>query len=191
MIETAVLDGLRTELHAPAVLSEFVKAYHEERARLTATNAGERARLSRRVEQISREIQRLVNAISQGHGDPAVLGSRINELVQERTQCETEIARLPAANKVIALHPGVLARYEQQVEQLQALLAAGALSGDNDGVVALRELIESVVVRRVPGGIVVTITGRLNAILGEEHFPNDLCGKMVAGAGIEPATYGL
>jgi hypothetical protein len=103
-------------------------------------------------------------------------------LGQERTQCETEIARLPAANKVIALHPGVLARYERQVEQLQASLAAGGLSGDNDGVAALRELIESVAVQRVPGGIVVTITGRLNAILGEEHFPNDVCGKMVAGA---------
>jgi hypothetical protein len=30
----------------------------------------------------------------------------------------------------------------------------------------------------VPGGIVVTITGRLNTILGEEHFPNDVCGKV-------------
>ena len=190
-IENVVLDELRTELRTPNVLSEFVKTYHEERSRLAAANSGERTRLSRRVEQISREIQRLVNAISQGHGDPAVLGSRMNELVQERTQCETEIARLPAANKVIALHPGVLARYERQVEQLQSSLAAGALSGDNDGVAALRELIESIAVQRVPGGIVVTITGRLNAILGEEHFPNDVCGKMVAGAGIEPATYGL
>jgi site-specific DNA recombinase len=191
VIENAVLSGLHTELRTPAVLSEFVKTYHEERARLAVTNVEQRTRLSRRVEQISREIHRLVNAIAQGHGDPAVLGARMKELVQERTQHETEIALLPAANKVIALHPGVLARYEQQVEQLQASLIAGALSGDNDGVAALRELIESVTVQRVPGGIVVTITGRLNAILGEEHFPNDVCGTVVAGAGIEPATYGL
>ncbi|MBV8418518.1 MAG: recombinase family protein [Hyphomicrobiales bacterium] len=191
MIERAVLSGLQTELRTPAVLSEFVKIYHEERAHLAATNAEQQTRLSRRVEQISRKIQHLVNAIAQDHGDPAVLGARMKELVQERTQRETEIALLPAANKVIALHPDVLARYERQVEQLQASLAAGALNGDNDGVAALRELIESVAVQRVPGGIVVTITGRLNAILGEEHFPNDVCGKMVAGAGIEPATYGL
>jgi site-specific DNA recombinase len=111
--------------------------------------------------------------------------------LEERSRYESEIALLPADNKVIALHPGVLARYERQVEQLQASLMAGALNGDNDGVAAFRELIESVTVKRVPGGIAYTISGRLNAILGEEHFPNDVCGKMVAGAGIEPATYGL
>jgi hypothetical protein len=182
VIENAVLDGLRTELRTPAVISEFVRTYLEERARLAARNAGERTRLSRRAEQISREIQRLVNAIAEGHGDPAVLGARMKELVEERTRHETEIAGLPTANEVIELHPGVLARYERQVEQLQASLRAGALNGDNDGVAALRELIESVAVQRVPGGIVVTITGRLNAILGEEHFPNDVCGKLVAGA---------
>ncbi len=115
----------------------------------------------------------------------------MKELVKERAARETELAVLPTANKVIALHPGMLERYERQVEQLQASLAGGTLNGDNEGVAALRELIESVTVQRVPGGIVVTITGRLNAILGEEHFPNDVCGKVVAGAGIEPATYGL
>jgi hypothetical protein len=41
-----------------------------------------------------------------------------------------------------------------------------------------------------PGGSIV-ITGRLNAILGDAAFPNGVCGKAVAGAGIEPATYGL
>jgi site-specific DNA recombinase len=191
MIENAVLSGLHTELRTPTVLSEFVKTYHEERARLAVTKAGERNRLSRRVEQISREIQRLVNAIAQDHGDPAVLGARMKELVKERAAREIELAVLPTANKVIALHPGMLERYERQVEQLQASLASGTLNGDNEGVAALRELIESVTVQRVPGGIVVTITGRLNTILGEEHFPNDVCGKVVAGAGIEPATYGL
>jgi site-specific DNA recombinase len=55
-------------------------------------------------------------------------------------------------------------------------------------------LIESVIVQRDParqGGVQVTIIGRLNAVLGEKAYPNGVCGKGVAGAGIEPATYGL
>jgi site-specific DNA recombinase len=51
-----------------------------------------------------------------------------------------------------------------------------------------------VIVRRDParqGGVEVTITGRLNAVLGEKAYPNGVCGALVAGAGIEPATYGL
>jgi hypothetical protein len=53
---------------------------------------------------------------------------------------------------------------------------------------------DSVIVRRDParqGGVEVTITGRLNAVLGEKAYPNGVCGALVAGAGIEPATYGL
>jgi site-specific DNA recombinase len=73
-------------------------------------------------------------------------------IVEERSCHETEITLLPADNKVIALHPSVLARYERQVEQLQASMMAGALNDDNDGVAAFRELIESVTVKRVPGG---------------------------------------
>jgi site-specific DNA recombinase len=76
----------------------------------------------------------------------------------------------------------------------QAQPAAGLDAGDRDGAEALRESIEAVSVERDPTrgtGVKVTITGRLNAILGEEAYPNGLCGKGVTGAGIEPATYGL
>jgi site-specific DNA recombinase len=70
----------------------------------------------------------------------------------------------------------------------------GVRAGDHDGFAAVREFIESVIVRRDParqGGVEVTVTGRLNAVLGEKAYPNGVCGALVAGAGIEPATYGL
>jgi len=43
------------------------------------------------------------------------------------------------------------------------------------------------------GGVQVEIVGRLNPLLGETAGLNLFAsvGKMVAGAGIEPATYGL
>jgi hypothetical protein len=182
VLEDAVLSDLHKELRAPAALSEYVKIYHEERKRLASSNVRERERLYRQIEKLTRELDNLVNAIANGHGDPAVLGARMKELVNERTQRESEMALLPTAGAVIALHPGMVARYEKQVEQLQDCLRAGTLSTDTDGVAALRELVESVTPQHVPGGMAIKITGRLNAILGEEHFPNALCGKVVAGA---------
>lgn len=80
-----------------------------------------------------------------------------------------EIEDMPTSPKVVGLHPGVLAKYERQIEQLQASLAAGLDAGDRDGAEALRELIEAVVVERDPArdtGVKVIITGRLNAIPG-------------------------
>jgi site-specific DNA recombinase len=193
-IERAVLSGLRAELRSPALLTEYVRAYHEERAKLAAGSAHRRIAAERRLGEIEREMERLVDAIAKGYGDPPILGARINELKSERIQLAAEVAAMPNSEKVVSLHPGLLARYEQQVEELQVALAAGLEAGDEDGAAALRELIEAVKVERDaerPGGVRVTIIGRLNALLGEEHFPNGVCGKGVAGAGIEPATYGL
>jgi hypothetical protein len=165
-------------MQAPAVLTEVVKTYHEERMRLTNKGARERARLSRRIAEIERETRRLVDGIAKGRGDPAVLGARMKEIVAERAQRETQLTLMPVADKTVVLHPGVLARYEKRLQNLQAELAAGAQSGDLDGVAALRDLIESVTVDRDAaraGGVCVVITGRLNAILGEKAYPNGVC----------------
>lgn len=89
----------------------------------------------------------------------------------------------------IALHPAVLARYEQQLTQLRAGLAKGVVAGDPEAAEAMRDLIDTVTVFRDParlGGIEIEIAGRLTALLGEEAFPNGVkgvWGKMVAGEG--------
>ena len=148
----------------------------------------------RRISEIDREVIRLTDGIAKGHGDSAVLGARMKEVLAEKQGLTIELAGAPAAKQEVALHPGILARYEAQLEGLAAAIAAGVRAGDHDGAVALREMIESVVVARDPahpGGIHITITGRLVAVLGEQAYPNGVCGKLVAGAGIEPATYGL
>jgi site-specific DNA recombinase len=70
----------------------------------------------RRLGEIEREMERLVDAIAKGHGDPPILGARINELKSERIQLAAEVAAMSNSQKVVTLHPGLLARYEQQVE---------------------------------------------------------------------------
>jgi site-specific DNA recombinase len=54
----------------------------------------------------------------------------------------------PAVDDTISLHPAVLARYEQQLGQLQDALSKGI--NDFDAAEALRDLVETVTVFRDP-----------------------------------------
>jgi len=196
-VEAAVLSGLTSELRHPEVMAQYVQTYHEERRRLAADTDARRTRLERRLGELTREIDRLVIAIAKGHGDPAVLGPQSTALNEERKSAVAELELVPELAGAIALHPAVLARYEQQLTQLRAGLAKGVVAGDPEAAEAMRDLIDTVTVFRDParlGGIEIEIAGRLTALLGEEAFPNGVkgvWGKMVAGEGLEPPTPGL
>jgi site-specific DNA recombinase len=79
-VERAVLTGLSAELRHPQVIAEWIRTYHAERKRLASKEGARRAGIERRIGEISREVERLVDAIAKGHGDPAVLGPRSTEL---------------------------------------------------------------------------------------------------------------
>jgi DNA invertase Pin-like site-specific DNA recombinase len=196
-VESAVLTGLKAEMRNPHAIAEYVRTYHEERKRLSAQADGRRMRLEQRVGELNRNIDRLVDAIAKGHGDPAVLGPRSTALNEERKQVATELEAEPQLTEVVSLHPAVLARYEQQLAQLQEALAEGVSAGDSEAAEAMRDLIETVTIYRDPsrpGGVEVEIVGRLNALLGEAAYPHGIkgmWGKMVAEEGLEPPTHGL
>ena len=186
-VESAVLAGLENEMRHPQVIAEYVRTYHEERKRLSAKANAKRAHLELRFGELNREIDRLVDAIAKGHGDPAVLGPRSSALNEERKQVALELSVEPAVNDTISLHPAVLARYKEQLVELQDALSKGINAGDSEAAEAIRGLVETVTVFRDPsrpGGVMIEIVGRLNALLGEQAYPNKVrgvWGKMVAG----------
>jgi site-specific DNA recombinase len=196
-VEKAVLNGLTTEMRHPDVIAEYVRAYHKERKRLSAEADATRNRLERQLANLTGDIDRLVDAIAKGHGDPAVLGPRSTALDEERKRVRAGLDVAPPPTEVIALHPAVLARYEQQLTNLQEALSRGARAGDSECSEAIRDLVESVTVFRdtsKPGRVEVEIVGRLTALLGEKAYPNGVkgvWGKMVAEEGLEPPTRGL
>jgi hypothetical protein len=174
-VEKAVLGGLRAEMRAPKVIAEYVRTYLEERKRLAASSNAKRQRLEQQLGQLNREIDRLVDAIAKGYGDPAVLGPRSTALDVDRKRISDELQDEPPAPKAVALHPAILKRYEEQLEQLEKALGRGVSSGDAEAAEAIRDLVEAVTVFRDParpGGVVVEIAGRLNALLGQEAYPN-------------------
>lgn len=186
-VEKALLGGLRAEMRAPKVIAEYVRTYLVERKRLAASLNAKRLRLERQLGQLNREIDRLVDAVAKGHGDPAVLGPRSTALDAERKRVSEELQNEPPAPKAVALHPAILKRYEEQLQQLERALGRGVSAGDAEAAEAIRDLVETVTVFRDPtrlGGVAVEIAGRLNALLGQDAYPNrvkGVWGKVVAG----------
>ncbi len=185
-VEKAVLSGLSAELRRPDVIAEYVRTYHEERKRLAAERDLKRSQLERRQGEIDREMDRLVDGIAKGVGDPNVLGARMNLLSAERKKIDAAIESEPPPANVVALHPAVLKRYAEQLAHLQEALAKGIKAGDSDAAEALRDLVETVTVFRDgsrPGGVEVEIAGRLTALLGAPAYPQGVkgvWGKVVA-----------
>lgn len=174
-VEAAVLAGLRAELNSPKVIAEYVKTYHEERKRLSIEADAKRSRLERRADQLKREVDRLVDHLAKGIGDPHVLGPKSTELHYQREEILAELVKAPPAVEVVTLHPGILRRYEQQLESLQSALTEGVRYGDRECAEAIRELVETVTIHRdssSPGAVEIEVAGRLNAVLGDQAYPN-------------------
>jgi site-specific DNA recombinase len=153
-----------------------------------------------------REINRLVDGIAKGLGDPAVLGPRSTELYHQKLALMDKLNQADQPVEAIALHPKVLSRYEEQLCHLQEALAASLGSGDTEGANLMRELVESVTVfphETRTGGVIIELKGKLNALLGDRAYPNGLRaasssqpllrvgGLMVAEERLELPTRGL
>jgi hypothetical protein len=163
-VEKTVLSGLCDELKDPQVFTEYVREYHAERQRLAAKATRNLARLERRRAEIDREVARLVDGIAKGIGDPEPLGDRMLVIRAERREIETQLETAQAEPGPVALHPAALKRYEQQLANLQQCIGRAVDAGDQKLVAAIRDLVDTVTVRRRPagGGVQVEIIGRLN-----------------------------
>jgi DNA invertase Pin-like site-specific DNA recombinase len=183
-IETAVLSGLRKELRKPAAIAEYVREYHAERQRLAASANERRAKLEKRLAEVVHEAERCIDHLVKGIGDVQRIGARSKELGVEEAKLRAELAETPPPLNVVNLHPAVLARYEGQIANLQEAASGMLADGDTKAAEALRELVDSVVVFRNPdriGGVIVEISGRLNALLGEKAWPNGVRASVVSG----------
>jgi hypothetical protein len=96
--------------------------------------------------------------------------------------------------RALELRPAAVARYLAAVEDLAGTLSRRMVDGGEEIAGALRELMAAVVIH--PDGKHeprIEVTGRLAKLTdAPDLFPQQTLGATaVAGAGIEPATYGL
>ena len=74
-----------------------------------------------------------------------------------------------------------LAGIHKRLSFLGIALSKGINAGDSEAAEAIRDLVETVTVFRDssrPGAVTVELAGRLNALLGEQAYPNKVRGVL-------------
>jgi len=201
-VETRVLNGLQTRLMHPELIREYITTWQQEMQAERLETLAARGEQERRLAKVTKEIDAVVTAITQGMFHPS-MKAKMDALEAERAELEAKLAALPEPEPV-AIHPGLAETYARKVADL-----AEALNDPEarpEAVDLLRGLIESVTLMPdpdAPNGHVIELVGELVAILslcGEglatnanAHRGGGRLGQltMVAGAGFEPAAFRL
>jgi DNA invertase Pin-like site-specific DNA recombinase len=148
-IEDRVLVGLQTRMLSPEAVLAYVRIYHAEWEAVAATKRERRAPLLKRHAELSRTIERLVDAICDGTATPA-MKSRLVALEAEKEDIGTSLTDV-GEDGPVTLHPRAAEAYAEQVRRLQARLGElhdGKPSADDRRVIdAVRGLIEKIEIR--------------------------------------------
>ncbi len=193
-VEERVLSALQDKLMRKDFFEEFCREFAKEMNRLRMEHRAGLTGAKRELERVKREIEKVIDAIAQGYAGPE-LKARMNGL-QERK--EALLAQLATADEPPPLlHPSMADLYRTKVEEL-----ADALQREDTRLEAsemLRGLIEAIVLTPQDGQLRIELRGNLAAMLAAaqktKRSPQtgDLLVpvQLVAGAGFEPATFGL
>jgi site-specific DNA recombinase len=180
-IEPGLVAGIKRELLHSAALDELQRRV---RARLkrNGTHQPDRAQ----IPKLEREIEALVEAIGSGalRSSPA-LAKRLQEA---EAKLERVKAEPPSPEQLL---PQLAARCRSAVENLEVTLAKEPMRArmelaEHVGTIRVRTTPEEIVLEAPKGGYVETM---LLAATGTYNNTRQI--KMVAGAGFEPATFGL
>ena len=200
VLESLILDALRTRLMAPDCVAKFVEDTTAEWNRSQAEAATTTSARQREYEAVQRKLSALIDAIADGIRAPG-LQQKLDELEARKRALEADLRTTPAPAPRI--HPNLSEVYRFKVSNL-----AQALQEPGDGTAALeavRSLIERVVLheRADNKGLEIELVGAIAAMvslsLGKALTPmpaNDRdpfarSVKVVAGAGFEPAAFRL
>lgn len=202
-VEARALEGLRTRLLAPDAVAAYVRAYHAAWAKLEREAETRRRPLERRVGELSRAVERLVDHIVAGTATAAT-NARLVALEADLAQARAELAaaasqaQAATTNAPVTLHPNAADGYARKVEQLHQVLAditaepqqAQANRKLIDAVRGLVQKIEIIPDAEAPAGARLRLHGDLSRLLaGTETDPPRLRAgsPLVAGGRYSPA----
>ena len=192
-VERRVIDGLRSKFGTRDAIAYFVEVYNAERKRASKTARRQSVDFERKLALAERDLKRAIDGMIRGTISEAEGDQVIPELRRQRDRVKAALASAAKPPKVIELHPPSVEDYLRAIERL-ADYANGHLSKSDDELAkSLRRFIDSVTVMPAASGEEpeIKVAGGLASLLPPEARRSGLPGEAVAGAGIEPATYGL
>jgi site-specific DNA recombinase len=185
-LEAAILAGLKERLMEPSLFEEFVGEFIAELNRQQSDLADEKVSLQKELEQVTRQIDKLVEAILDGANARAV-NSKLLELEAKKAAVTDKLRTTPAAEPL--LHPALATIYREKVTHLEHALRAP--NRDHEAFEIIRRLIDSVQLIPLNGELQIELRGELASILAltdsaraSDFSPENkaLQIKMVAGA---------
>jgi site-specific DNA recombinase len=187
-VERRVLAALQTRFFEgdafQVFCEEFRVALNDARmeARAAAT-AGVRER-----ETLVRQIENIVQAIMDGAASPA-LRQRLETLEARAAALDAQSATAVAAPPL--LHPNMAERWRVEIAELRAALTDDRC--DVEAREAVRNMVEEIRLTPKDGVLAIEVKGNLASMLHaanpSENWQRQM--TLVAGAGFEPATFGL
>ncbi|WP_282121525.1 recombinase family protein [Ruegeria atlantica] len=200
-LEDRVLNGLRSILIGNAALiDEFAKAFRAELDRLRKTRGSRGAELQSELAKVERGIQRCLDFIVEGEGDPRSVATTLKDLEARKTVLDADLRKV-ADNTNVDIHPNVGELYRRKVGELQAFLADETTRAE--AMEGIRELIERIEVHPgvKRGQPEVILVGALASLLDFACAETTTAANggsvdggrvlMVAGVGFEPTTFRL
>ena len=193
-IETRVLKALQEKLLRQDLFEEFCDEFTREMNRLRMEYRATVSAAEREIERIEVRRKKLVESIMEGV-PPSEVREELTANTARREALKTQLAAANAPQPL--LHPEMAGLYRQKVTALaQALEHPETRTEASE---ALRGLIDAIVLTPNQGDLQIELKGNLAAMLGAatnakrspETGDLSLQVVMVAGAGFEPATFGL
>jgi site-specific DNA recombinase len=193
-VEARVLRALQEKLLQQDLFEEFCDEFTREMNRLRMEHRASLSSAEREIERIEARRKKLVESIMEGVPASEVRGElNANALRREELKAKLAAAEAPPP----LLHPEMAGLYREKVTALaQALEHPETRTEASE---ALRGLIDAIVMTPDGDGLRIELKGNLAAMLSAatnakrspETGDLSLQVVMVAGAGFEPATFGL
>lgn len=191
-VEERVLNALRANLDDPKMIAAFLKAYHEERALLASNRRRDETKLRRRLGELTRGIEQIVDRVIAGTVTPAI-EARLPAMEAERDKLQADLDALDQGAEPVTLHPSVANRYAKMVAELHTHLSDETAPPDEllDQVRALVTRVEIAPGPNTKGPVDISVYGPLAAFYPRISAEPQYRGKLVAGTGFEPVTFRL
>lgn len=195
-VEARVLKALQEKLLRQDLFDEFCEEFTREMNRLRMQHRASLSVAEREIERIEARRKKLIEMVMEGVS-PSVVKDELNANAARREQLEAQLAATEEPPPL--LHPEMARIYRAKVTAL-----ANALQDADsrcEATEALRGLVDAIVLTPDEAGeaLQIELRGNLAAMLGatvqtkrsSESDDLSLQVSLVAGAGFEPATFGL
>ncbi|AMJ60959.1 hypothetical protein [Bosea sp. PAMC 26642] len=160
-------------------MARYIATFNEKRNKEADGQTRERSKIERRIAEIERDIDRIVDAIGSGVLSHEDATRRMPPLRTERAELKQRLEFLEGERKVTTLHPAAIEAYQRDMVLLGSALSE-AMKESAKARKAFRAIIESVVVtigeRYKPAK--VEVRSWLAALIGA---PADVSRAVVAG----------